>query len=269
MQEYIQRFSDLLLKSSGLLPHHAKDLAHITCFIRNLHNQKLHYILGKNPISVQNTITLGQKKDTELKIIQGLHNHDLSHEINNIYPSQIDKPNKIGPCHAYNGPPFIKDCDETMRLRCKPNLDNHMSSKCPRKCHPNTKLSHNTLNNNNVNRHKINQYTKPNLQLSVLTNKQDQMAELLKATRKMTKYFKRSLKHTPSHPNRTNNHQSNMSTSHSDKHKCNSYYCKDKANEISTDTYTPNHIAPEIDSIPNHTDVDNSDSITDSASDSE
>ena len=54
LQEYIQRFSDLLLKSSGLLPHQANDLMHITHFIRNLHNQKLqHYILGKNPTSAQ------------------------------------------------------------------------------------------------------------------------------------------------------------------------------------------------------------------------
>ena len=40
-QEYIQRFLDLWLKSSGLPPHQAKDLAHITHFICNLHNQKL------------------------------------------------------------------------------------------------------------------------------------------------------------------------------------------------------------------------------------
>ena len=63
LQEYVQRFWDLLLKSSGFLPHLAKDLAHITHFIQNLHNQKLqHYVLGKNPTSVQNTIMLAQKK---------------------------------------------------------------------------------------------------------------------------------------------------------------------------------------------------------------
>ena len=63
LQEYIQRFSDLFLKSSGLPLHQANDLAHITHFICNLHNQKLqHYVLGKNPTSVQNTITLAQKK---------------------------------------------------------------------------------------------------------------------------------------------------------------------------------------------------------------
>ena len=57
LQEYVQRFSNILLKSSGLLLHEAKDLAHITCFICNLHNQKLqHYVLGKNPTSVQNAI---------------------------------------------------------------------------------------------------------------------------------------------------------------------------------------------------------------------
>ena len=51
-------------------------------FIRNLHNKKLqHYILGKNPTLVQNAITPTQKKDAELKIIEGLHNNDLDHEI--------------------------------------------------------------------------------------------------------------------------------------------------------------------------------------------
>ena len=65
-------------------------------FIRNLHNQKLqHYVLGKNPTSVQNAIMLVQKKDAELNTIEGLHNHDLGHEINNIYPSHNDKSNNI------------------------------------------------------------------------------------------------------------------------------------------------------------------------------
>ena len=80
LQKYIQRFLDLLLKSSGLLLHQGNDLVHITHFIRNLHNQKLqHYILGKNPTSVQTAITLAQKKDTKLKIIDGLYNHNLGH----------------------------------------------------------------------------------------------------------------------------------------------------------------------------------------------
>ena len=77
LQEYIQRFSDLVLKFNGLLLHQAKDLAHITHFICNLHNQKLqHYMLGKNSTSVQDAITLAQKKDGELHIIEGLHSHD-------------------------------------------------------------------------------------------------------------------------------------------------------------------------------------------------
>ena len=73
LQEYVQRFSDLLLTSNGLLPHQAEDLAWLTYFICNLHNQKLqHYVLGKSPTSVQNAITLAQKKDVELCIIEGL-----------------------------------------------------------------------------------------------------------------------------------------------------------------------------------------------------
>ena len=39
LQEYIQIFSDLLQKSNGLLPHQAKELAHVTHFMR-IHNQK-------------------------------------------------------------------------------------------------------------------------------------------------------------------------------------------------------------------------------------
>ena len=40
LPEHVQKFFDLLLKSSSLLPHRAKDLAHITHFIHSLHNQK-------------------------------------------------------------------------------------------------------------------------------------------------------------------------------------------------------------------------------------
>ena len=58
LQEYVQRFSRLTPKSSGLLPYQAKVLAHITHFIHNLHNQKLqHYVLDKNTTSIQNAIT--------------------------------------------------------------------------------------------------------------------------------------------------------------------------------------------------------------------
>ena len=58
LQEYVQRFSDLLLKSSGLLPPQARDLAHIKHFICNLHKQNLqHYVLGKNQTSIQHAIT--------------------------------------------------------------------------------------------------------------------------------------------------------------------------------------------------------------------
>ena len=53
LQEYVQRFPDILLKLNGLL-HQAKDFACIMHFIRNVHNHKLHYVFGKNLTSVQN-----------------------------------------------------------------------------------------------------------------------------------------------------------------------------------------------------------------------
>ena len=113
LQEYVQRFSDLLLKCSGLLPQQAKDLAHITHFICNLHNQNLQlYVLGKNPTLGQNATTLALKKDAELHIIEGLHNHDPEHEINDIsnnkqYQGKSSSPR---PCHHCSGPHLIRDC---------------------------------------------------------------------------------------------------------------------------------------------------------------
>ena len=118
----MQTFLDLLLKSSRLLLHQAKQLACITHFIQNLHNQKLqHYVLGKNHTSVQNAFTLAHKIEAELRIIAGLHNHKLGHEINNIYPKHNDKSINIGPCHTCNNPHLIKDCNESKCGICKLN----------------------------------------------------------------------------------------------------------------------------------------------------
>ena len=136
LQEYVQKFSDVLLKSSGLLLQQAKDLAHITHFICNLHNQKLqYYMLGKNPTSVQNAIMLAQKRDVELHIIEGLHNHDSGHEVS-IFNKQNNNQNNKGPCHACNGPHLVKDCNESICNRCKPNLDNHTPDIYPRRIPP-------------------------------------------------------------------------------------------------------------------------------------
>ena len=87
-------------------------------------------------------MTMAQKKDTELKIIESLHNHDLGHEIHNIHAGWNDNPSKLRPCHTCNGPHFIKDCDKTMCLMCKPNDDDHTPSKCPRKSHSNWYHNH-------------------------------------------------------------------------------------------------------------------------------
>ena len=137
LQEYMQKFSDLLLKSSGFLLHQAKDLAHIIHFICNCHNQKLqHYVLGTNPTSVQNSITLAQKY-AELYIIEGLHNHDPGHEINNIYNKQHENQNSdMGSYHDCNVPHLVKDCEDSVCKRCKLNLDKHTPARCPRKRTP-------------------------------------------------------------------------------------------------------------------------------------
>ena len=148
---------------------------------------------------------LAQKKDAEL--IKGLHNHDSSHNINNMYPKHNDKPINIGPFHTCNGPHLIKHCNESTCSRCKQKLDNHTPSKCPRKCSFNKQQSSNPIHSTyNINTNKINNHTKPNLQLSISTNKPHDMAELLEATRKMTKHFKRSYKHRKPHLSDNSNH---------------------------------------------------------------
>ena len=134
LQENIQRFLDLLLKSNSLLLHQVNNLAHITHFICNLHNQKLqHYMLGTNPTSVQNAIMLAQKKDAELNIIEGLLSHDPGHKINNIANKQIDNQNNIGPCHACSSPHLVWDCSESICNQCRPNVDSHTPAKCIRR----------------------------------------------------------------------------------------------------------------------------------------
>ena len=63
LQEYVQKFSHPLIISSSLLLHQAQDLAHKTHFICNLHNQSLHhYVLGKNPTSVQKCYYVSTEK---------------------------------------------------------------------------------------------------------------------------------------------------------------------------------------------------------------
>ena len=39
----------------------------------------------------------------------------------------------MGPCHTCNSPHLIKDSEELICKRCKPNLDSHTPARCPRK----------------------------------------------------------------------------------------------------------------------------------------
>ena len=173
-----KHFLDPLLQSSGLLLHQAEDLAHITNFICNLHNQKLHdYVLGKNSTSVQNAVMLVQKKDAELCFIEGLHNHDSWHKVNNIYIKQNNNQNSMGPCHVCNGPHLVKDCEESIWKTCKPNLDSYTPARCPKKRPPNRQQKSNPCYTNDSIRNQFNGHNDPNLQLSISTSKLDHIAQ--------------------------------------------------------------------------------------------
>ena len=89
-------------------------------------------MLGKNPTSVPNAITLGQKKDVELHIIEGLHNHDPEHEINNISNKHCQTQNSnTGPCYGCSGPHLIKDCQDSVCKRCKVKFRQSDTSSIP------------------------------------------------------------------------------------------------------------------------------------------
>ena len=72
------------------------------------------------------------------------------------------------------------------------------------------------------------------------------MAELLKATKKMTKDSRRLLEHIPMHSNINDHYQNNTSTSHSDKYKHKPHYHKDEVNEIISDTSMPKQHQPKL-----------------------
>ena len=88
----------------------------------------------------------------------------------------------------------------------------------------------------------------------------------------MTKYFKRSFKHNKpqsndnSNPTTSTNH---CNTSLSDKHKHKQQNDSDKGNEITNSTHTPKIRLAEPENNKEHYDLDSSDSILDSFSDSE
>ena len=74
------------------------------------------------------------------------------------------------------------------------------------------------------------------------------MAQLLDAIRKMTKYFKRSYKHSKSHPSNNGSHHlntSNYSTPHSDKDKHKSHINNDEVNEVINQTHISNNTPSE------------------------
>ena len=178
----------------------------------------------------------------------------------------------MGPCHTCNGPHLIKDCNESTCGRCKPNLDKHTPFKCPRKCpfkkHLNANPFHNT--DNNI-RNKFNDHNNPNLQLSVSTHPPDHMAEMLEATGKMKKYFKKLYMHNKPHLNDSNCHTStnHYSKSHSDRHRHKPHNNSNDVNEITNSTHTSNNPHSELEINKEHHASDTSDSILNSSSDSE
>ena len=71
----------------------------------------------------------------------------------------------------------------------------------------------------------------------------------------------------PLHSDNTNHHQNNTNTPHTNNHTC-SAHSQHQVNDIMSDTYAPQHITTTPDDTPDNTNIDSSNYISDSASDS-
>ena len=84
-----------------------------------------------------------------------------------------------------------------------------------------------------------NGHNDPNLQLSISRSKLDHISELLEATKKMMRYFKKSYESNNPHiTNDYNNftHTTHNSSLHLDKHTCKTHNPNDQVNKITGQT---------------------------------
>ena len=110
-----------------------------------------------------------------------------------------------------NSPHFIRDCENLVCIKCKPNSDNHAQARCPNSKPPAKQQQ--LTDQFDISPHKnwSNGHNDPALQLSVSTAQPDYISELLEAARKMTRYFKKSYKSGGSYQNNGDNNHSHKS----------------------------------------------------------
>ena len=175
----------------------------------------------------------------------------------------------MGSCHACSGPHLVKDCEESICKKCKPNLDSHMPARCPRK----------RLQTNSKSQNLLILITALEISLIVTMTqtcnypfqpvKPDHIAELLEATRKMTNYFKKSYEHYKSQHNSTDSHHPSTGHNkaiHSDEHKCKLHNTNGQVNEIIGQTHAPKNAKSEHEDIKDSHDSDSPGSNLDSSS---
>ena len=91
---------------------------------------------------------------------------------------------------------LVKDCNESTIIHQLNALGND----------PLTDSKNQTLLTRTGISNQCNGQNNPNVQLSISTSKPDHIAELLEATRKMARYFKKSYEHSKTHHSSTDNH---------------------------------------------------------------
>ena len=108
--------------------------------------------------------------------------------------------------------------------------------------------------------------------MTVSTSKPDHVDELLEATRKMTRYFKKSYRQNRSHHSTTDTQYlstNNNNAINLNKHKHRSCNTNDQVNEIVSQICTSKNIKSDPEDIKDPHDSDSPESNCDSSSDSE
>ena len=117
-------------------------------------------------------------------------------------------------------------------------------------------------------RNQPNSHNIPNLQLFISASKVGHISELLEATNKMIRYFRKSYKSSKSqHTNIDNNypHITHNNSLHSDKHTDKTHNPNDQLNEITGQTKTPASTETEPENTEDPHDSDSPDSNFDSS----
>ena len=130
---------------------------------------------------------------------------------------------------------LIRNCEDFVCKKCKSNQDNHAPARYPSSQLPAKQQCVTDQYDTSPHINWSNSNSDPTPRFSVSTTKPNHISELLEATRKLIRHFKKSYKNGRSHQNNTDNnclHKSQSNTNNTDKHVHRTHSNANQVNEI-------------------------------------